>query len=1053
MKKQRILSILLSLAMIVSMLPTAVFAMDAGTFKDVDKDAWYFSYVSEVYDDGFMTGTASDEFSPNVAMTRAMFVQSLYKVATKYIGELNPANSASFADVTEDAWYAKAVAWAKEAKITSGVTEDQFGPDLAIQRQEIAVMMEKFVNYLCEQTSNTKQIVDQKDNTKKDAFADADKIADWAKAAVEACRVWGLVAGYPDGEFKPENEGTRAEIATIIANLDLFAQKIVQPTEPTEKPTKPSEPVTDPSEPVTDPSEPVTDPSEPVTDPSEPVTDPSEPVTDPSEPVTDPSEPVTDPSEPVTDPSEPVEDEPVDYIYNALAGVITDVKADVKENGKLVLNKGQVTAEKLLNKTELDEITIEYIKNSPKLMAALGLAKNAAGELVDLAQAVVTTGDGYIYVGGDESYVALTGVNLGAPNKVGQEVHPIDVTYIVDLNTDSFVNLASSSYMVAVENAAKLAGIAELAGTVVAGVSKQDVKDAAADAYDTALKAAKIVAAEFEKVTGKEIPTETIKFVANRVKDNALFCKSVIDENSAKEIAQIIANEFKQAAHEIPVETVKAAAKQIRDTIIYRENHINMDAAKEAAMEIAQAVADRFEGWLGIEIPYATIKAAAEKVLKNSIAAASDAKDYADSYVKNLWVDNFKGENGYYTGDVKFIVNDTVVTVKVDEQTYLEGSKKDAVIDLAVAIAKDLCFDFTSLKDWTYATEIDPAVTVEVLFSAGAYAEDTDNFPYSYPITFELDVEGTIADNLMWKFNRGPFVKFIITERMQNAYDKTVEKVVPVIITALQSNQSGNVLTSAVANLADNAIDSAMEEAAAPMMDELGVKPGSAEAKEVADMSDEDLLALFELVAPAEYAMMIDLGIEEYALAKARDFLYTAPGEKKVTIHADAARDNLNNVVEDILGGSTKIFEHPTMIKYMKKVPTLVEKLKLSQLATFDGLVSARLGNLATALRTETFQKVLNKTDRADRAIDILVSGLKFIPDEASVVINGKTITEETLADIRDAKSTNEVALAVADLIDVIGDVSISDFDGEGLVATVKYNEKYFNFGFALDIE
>ncbi|MCF2944658.1 S-layer homology domain-containing protein [Paenibacillus tarimensis] len=54
-------------------------------------------------------------------------------------------------------------------------------------------------------------------STKK--FKDAGKVPDWAAAAVSAAVEKGLISGYPDGTFRPKNELTREELAVIMAKL------------------------------------------------------------------------------------------------------------------------------------------------------------------------------------------------------------------------------------------------------------------------------------------------------------------------------------------------------------------------------------------------------------------------------------------------------------------------------------------------------------------------------------------------------------------------------------------------------------------------------------------------------------------------------------------------------------------------------------------------------------------------------------------------------------------------------------------------------------------
>jgi len=47
-------------------------------------------------------------------------------------------------------------------------------------------------------------------------FVDTDKISDWAKNAVVTASGKNIISGYPDNTFRPQNNATRAEAATVI---------------------------------------------------------------------------------------------------------------------------------------------------------------------------------------------------------------------------------------------------------------------------------------------------------------------------------------------------------------------------------------------------------------------------------------------------------------------------------------------------------------------------------------------------------------------------------------------------------------------------------------------------------------------------------------------------------------------------------------------------------------------------------------------------------------------------------------------------------------------
>lgn len=79
---------------------------------------------------GVTDGTSATTFSPNAGCTRGQIVTFLWKAA----GCPEPAGMSSFTDVSADAYYAKAVAWAVEQGITNGTGDGKFSPDAVCTR-------------------------------------------------------------------------------------------------------------------------------------------------------------------------------------------------------------------------------------------------------------------------------------------------------------------------------------------------------------------------------------------------------------------------------------------------------------------------------------------------------------------------------------------------------------------------------------------------------------------------------------------------------------------------------------------------------------------------------------------------------------------------------------------------------------------------------------------------------------------------------------------------------------------------------------------------------
>ena len=83
----------------------------------------------------------SDGSNPNGTITRAQMVTMLWRA----VGSPLPQNTVSFTDVTTDAYYAQAVAWAVEHGVTTGTGNSRFSPNDACTRAQIATMLSRYL--------------------------------------------------------------------------------------------------------------------------------------------------------------------------------------------------------------------------------------------------------------------------------------------------------------------------------------------------------------------------------------------------------------------------------------------------------------------------------------------------------------------------------------------------------------------------------------------------------------------------------------------------------------------------------------------------------------------------------------------------------------------------------------------------------------------------------------------------------------------------------------------------------------------------------------------
>ena len=106
-------------------------------FADVANSAYYVDAVEWMLKREVTQGTTETTFSPNLNCTRAQIVTFLWRAA----GSPAPKGTVSFADVPADSYYAKAVAWAVENGITGGMGNGLFSPDAACTRAQSAAFL------------------------------------------------------------------------------------------------------------------------------------------------------------------------------------------------------------------------------------------------------------------------------------------------------------------------------------------------------------------------------------------------------------------------------------------------------------------------------------------------------------------------------------------------------------------------------------------------------------------------------------------------------------------------------------------------------------------------------------------------------------------------------------------------------------------------------------------------------------------------------------------------------------------------------------------------
>lgn len=165
-------------------------------FADVSADDYYYEAVKWASENGVTGGIGENLFGANLPCTRAQIVTFLWRAA----GSPEPKGMSGFVDVSADAYYAKAVAWAVEEGIVSGTSATTFNPDAVCTRaQSVAFLYRAFGEKV----------------NKAAGFSDVSADAYYADAVAWAVEN-GVASGIGGGLFAPDQDCARGQIVAFL---------------------------------------------------------------------------------------------------------------------------------------------------------------------------------------------------------------------------------------------------------------------------------------------------------------------------------------------------------------------------------------------------------------------------------------------------------------------------------------------------------------------------------------------------------------------------------------------------------------------------------------------------------------------------------------------------------------------------------------------------------------------------------------------------------------------------------------------------------------------
>ncbi len=182
---------------------------DRSFFVDYDPRHWANPYFARLIEEGVFEAEANGKIHPSRPVDRADFLKMLYRLGGKDGEVERTGGSQVFSDVVEENDFSEAVNYFAGAGVVKGYEDGTFRPYLGLTRAEAVKVLlaadgwkptEKLNNSATEPINSS-------------VFPD---VTDWARPWVEEAYSRGIISGFEDGTFRPQEKLSRAAAAKLL---------------------------------------------------------------------------------------------------------------------------------------------------------------------------------------------------------------------------------------------------------------------------------------------------------------------------------------------------------------------------------------------------------------------------------------------------------------------------------------------------------------------------------------------------------------------------------------------------------------------------------------------------------------------------------------------------------------------------------------------------------------------------------------------------------------------------------------------------------------------
>lgn len=176
-----------------------LFGVSLTLTQTAEAASWMDPYLNQMKEWGVMKGDANGELHGERAITRAEFVAMLNRAFAYQEMGANP-----FTDVPDNAWYADDIRIAYKTGYFQGTSATTASPNALVTREQAVALVGRSLRL--KNTPGSTQ-----------DYQDGKRISTWSRGIVRQATDMGIINGYADGTFRPQEPITRGQAASVLS--------------------------------------------------------------------------------------------------------------------------------------------------------------------------------------------------------------------------------------------------------------------------------------------------------------------------------------------------------------------------------------------------------------------------------------------------------------------------------------------------------------------------------------------------------------------------------------------------------------------------------------------------------------------------------------------------------------------------------------------------------------------------------------------------------------------------------------------------------------------